>query len=248
MPDLPSDRASHCSAVVGKCCFLVGGYGNKTIDKYDLVTKTVTTVASMKTHRFEFGMCLHKSNQILVAGGCTYVDPHYSRRAEACWSADSCFLFNTATNSLKEVGSMNSKRRGPALVNCEGDVYAIGGIEEREELTSIEKFDSITETWTTVADLNIGRRMHRAVAHKHFIYVFGGEKTVGFHREPLNSIEKIDTRTNSVELLNVTLFSPRCLFAVAPIASQVYILGGTDISKLETFEIFDLEQQTFSKG
>ena len=241
LPDLPSDRASHQSIAIDRHIYLVGGDKNKTIDRYDPVNKTVSTVASMESPIFSFGMCLYKGNQIIVAGGCTDQND----------VSNSTFLFDTTTNSFKEVGKMTSGRRAFVLVNCCNTVYAIGGFStEYDYLRSIEEFDPITESWKKVkAKMKVARSSHQAVAHKHFIYVFGGKKKVFGSARVLDSIEKINTKTNYVELLTVKLEWPRMQFAAASKSSQVFLFGGHFSYYLtKTFEVFDLEQENILEG
>ena len=67
--DLPSGRFYHGSVVLNNSLYLVGGVGNRNIDKYDASTETFATVKSMETERSRFGACKCNDDSLIVAGG-----------------------------------------------------------------------------------------------------------------------------------------------------------------------------------
>ena len=99
------------------------------------------------------------------------------------------------------------------------------------------------------AKLHIPRCAQQAVAHKHFIYIFGG-----YCKRYLDTIEKYNLLTGKIELLDVKLRVARSDFSVVKINSDVYILigctwcrenGGDDPSLCE---IFNLETEEMREG
>ena len=173
LPDLPSERSYHGTAVIGNSVFLLGGFKNSTIEEYNHVTKKITHLCSMKRSLFssaisrnEFGLCIYKGDSLLIAVGC-------DDKGE---TTNNCFVFNTKTNAIRNIGSLNTKRRANALVNFEGKIFCIGGYNGAGYLNSIKVFDATNEKWkTTDFKLNDARSHHQAVAHKQFIYVLGGD-------------------------------------------------------------------------
>ena len=246
LQDLPSKRCWHCSAVIGNSVFLVGGYKNSTIKEYNIVTQKFTRVSSMKRSFFSsgicrsgFGMCVYKGDSLLIAGGKDDNDE----------TTNKCFVFNTNTKAIRDVGILNIKRFGNILVNFKGEIFCIGGYSPTGGyLNSIEVFDATTEEWKTSSlKLNIVRGGHQAVAHKQFIYVLGGyNRSVRY----TDSIERIDVSAGKVEMLSVKLKHARSLFAASKHNNVLYIFGGevkygniwaitnsTEVLNLDTLEI-----------
>ena len=249
LQDLPSERVHHGSAVIGNSVFLVGGWNNNTVDKYNTVSEEVTrinvgnkpTLSAARSYS-SFGMCVYRGDSLLIASGCP------NNRSEI---TKSCFLFDTKTQAVREVGSLNDGRAKHVLVNFDDEIFCIGGhsINWRgveTYFTSIEKFNPITEEWR-ISHLKLikGRFSHQAVAHKQFIYVLGGN--IGL-RKRTDTIERIDVSAGQVELLDVKLKHARSDFAVAMVKSDLYIFGGegcedsTEVLNLETLEIKELPE------
>ena len=244
LPDLLNDRSYHGSVVIRDSVFIVGGVDNKTIEEYDISTKTFKNIVTMKNYRRSFGICVFNRTEVLIAGG----------RGDYNTVINNCFLFNTNTKTFKKVGNMLSKKYGNVLVKVDGIVYSIGGRNDREKyLNTIETFDPVTEQWK-ISDvkLHIARDHHQAVVHKHFIYIFGGscEDKFGGPNEHTDTIEKYNLLTGQIELLDEKLRVGRSDFAVGKINSDVYIFGGLTRNGKRTAscEIFNLETEEIREG
>ena len=244
LQDLPSGRCWHGSAVIGNFVFLVGGYGNITIEKYDTTTKKITLVCLMKRSLNssaiscnKFGISIYKGDSLLIAGG---QDDKYK-------TTNNCFVFNTKTKAIRNVSIFKTKRRGNTLVNFKGEIFCIGGeLETCEKLNLIEVFDATTEKWkTTDFKLNIARHCPQAVAHKQFIYVLGGY--IGY-RKCTDTIERIDVSAGKVEVLNVKLKHARSLFAASKSNNDLYIFGGSVIDGDSSTEVLNLETLEIKEG
>ena len=61
-------------------------------------------------------------------------------------------------------------------------VYAIGGQDGTEVLSTVERFDLHTNTWTLVAPLPQPLRFMTSVSYKGKLFVFGGEGTTDVTR------------------------------------------------------------------
>ena len=55
--------------VIGNSMFIVGGHYNRTIEEYNISTKTLKNVTTMETSLFNFGICAINKNEALIAGG-----------------------------------------------------------------------------------------------------------------------------------------------------------------------------------
>ena len=183
-----------------------------------------------------FGMCLLNDEMLLIAGGIVGKDRHER-------VTNDCILFNTnykqfmffKYDQFKHLPSMNFKREGQVLVDMSGTIYSIGGWNREDKdrcLASIEEFHPSTNEWKiSPLKLQIGRGSHKAVAHKHFIYVFGGDCKAGL----TPTIEKIDTVTKRVEIIATKLPNARIGFAVAKVDEKILLFGG----KTATFDSTD---------
>ena len=190
----------------------------------------------MKIWRNGFGICVFNKTEVLIAGGC---DDFNS-------VTNNCFLFNTTSKTFKDIATMNTEICGHVLVNVDEVVYSIGGLDENgEELNTIEIFDPVTEQWK-VSDvkLHIARGFHQAVAHKHFIYIFGGWCEDGY----TNTIERFNVKTGQITIIDSKLHVRRGDFAVRKVDSDVYIFGDDDYDDKASFEIFNLETEEIRKG
>ena len=230
LPGLKSERDRHGSVAIGNSIFIIGGDYDTTIEEYNISTKTFTNVATMDPPLIDFGICAINKNEVLISGGfrCGIGNNDATNK---------CFYFNTKSKTFKKVAGMKTKRKGHVLVNLDGVVYSIGGERKYDDfLNTIETFDPATEQWKMLdVKLNIARRDHQAVAHKHFIYIFGG------WRGPfLDTIERFNVKTGQIELLDEKLRFARSRFAVGKINSDVYMFGclTTDV-----VEIFNLETE-----
>ena len=120
-PGLRRSRYNHGSVVIGDSVFLVGGDDNKSIEEYNISTKTFKIVAIMKKPRSCFGVCVINKSEVLVAGG---KDDKYNE-------TNNCFLFNTNSKTFKDIADMNTKRSRHVLVNLKEVVYSIGGWDDK---------------------------------------------------------------------------------------------------------------------
>lgn len=192
--------------------YLVGGVGNRNIDKYDSETKSFVTVKAMDTERSQFGICFFNKDNIIVAGGLI--------RGERTKTA---FLYNTRYNSITKISDLNEEKYGHVLVNCLGTVFAIGDFT-CEVTTSIEKYNPELEVWQKLpTNLQVPRYDARAVAHNEFIYVFGGRNV---YQNLENSIERLNVTTGEVTIIDSRMLVGRNCPALCKIDSDVYILGG----------------------
>jgi len=69
--------------------------------------------------------------------------------------------YNVDTNTWSQVAEMNHSRFWPGVIAHAGRLYAIGGSGEtmfdNDPLSSVEMYDPVTNTWTLVADMSVGR-------------------------------------------------------------------------------------------
>ncbi|CAJ1377354.1 unnamed protein product [Effrenium voratum] len=130
------------------------------------------------------------------------------------------------------VGSMLSEF--PALFPSQ--VYAIGGADAGETLSSVEKFDSKSCVWESLSPMLEPRESCAAVAVNSMIYVLGG---INGEAQCLNSVEGFSPVTGMWEALP-PMRHARAASAAVACAGQVYVIGGRDgFQSLDTVERFD---------
>lgn len=59
---------------------------------------------------------------------------------------------------------MISQRRALSAVTLADGIYAIGGFDGQNYLSSVEKYDEYTNTWTMITAMNHPRCTHHSVA------------------------------------------------------------------------------------
>jgi len=77
-----------------------------------------------------------------------------------------------------KIKSMQTPRMSFSAVNCDGVIYVTGGLSKLRDfstnLKSVERYNSATNKWMYVSDMNIKRRGHSACVLRNKIYVVGG--------------------------------------------------------------------------
>ena len=221
--------------------YVVGGFDNPDVDKFDPMTRSFKTVSSLETEQEFFGICQYDSDNFIFAGGYNVSNGK---------SLTATYTYNTKNSALKQVGSLNDERWAHVLVRSEsGDIFAIGGSNKRRRrFISIEKFDKENQSWNVIRTRLIkGRSNLQAVAHKTYIYVIGGRLQNG---SVTDSIEKFDVVTGQVQTVQKKLNVARAGFAAAKLGNLVYIMGGetSDSKKSNSVEILNLEFETIETG
>lgn len=87
---------------------------------------------------------------------------------------------------------MNEGRRALAAVSMPDGIYAIGGYNGKDYISSVEKYDIETDTWSVVCHLNSPKCTMTAVASPdaQSFFVIGG-----FNGTQLNEVEVYNTQT-----------------------------------------------------
>ena len=80
-----------------------------------------------------------------------------------------------ARGGWSTVASLSTAREFFAAAEADGLVYAIGGFDGSNILTSVEEYDPETDTWSTVASLSTARRQFAAAEADGLVYAIGGD-------------------------------------------------------------------------
>lgn len=161
--------------------FIFGGHDGRVqnrVECLNLTTTLWTKIPKMNMKRDELAACIGPDNMIYAIGG-------YGGGENAC--LQTAERFDMSTGKWEMIASMNEGRRAHAAVALPDGIYAIGGYNGKEYISSVEKYDYFTNQWTLVKPLNTPRCTLSAVASSdcQYIYVVGG-----FNGSPLNTVER----------------------------------------------------------
>ena len=108
-----------------------------------------------------------------------------------------------------------------SLVVFKGELYAIGGVEHMEPVSTVEKYSPLTNSWRYVASLNSPRRSCTALVAGSGIFVLGGFsgsvflKSVEFYNAELDEWQYQQPMIHSRSELTGVFFDQR-----------IYAIGG----------------------
>lgn len=136
-----------------RCIYVIGGYYRpndgrwsdaislKSVNKYDLYTKTWESVASISYPRNKHGAVI-LNRKIYVVGGEDDLLMHNSLE-----------IFNPQTETWSEGAPLNFPRCGFGLCACDGKIYAMGGWIGSLLGDSIEMYDPGEDSWVLYANI-----------------------------------------------------------------------------------------------
>jgi hypothetical protein len=244
---LPSPLITATCAAVGTDIYLFGGYNgsssSKAIYSFDSVTKMVTTLPTI----FERG----KSNLTCAAIGADI----YLFGASTQEDLALTYHFDSITKILTTLSAAFIKPYAEmACASIGTDIYLFGGRTGTgsNDFTnkSIFKFDSITQTITTLSTTmpSTGSRMACASIDTD-IFMFGGIKSTvssgGDASSLIGDIWNFDSLTQMITTIG-TLPTPRDSIGCAAIATDIYLFGGRNVAgRSSLIQCFDTLTQTF---
>src|SRR5712692_8326405 len=145
-------------------------------------------------------------------------------------------------------------RAGAAAAVIDDSIFVIGGRQSTggpcsggPYLTTVEKYDIDTDTWSPVAPLLNGRSDLAAVAHGGKIFVFGGCTGTTSAPSFTGEVDMYDPQTNTwTPLQSMTI--GRASLVAGHSGDKVYAIGGTTdgvlLSNLN--EVYDIPSNTWS--
>ncbi|KAL6437290.1 hypothetical protein ACFW04_005064 [Cataglyphis niger] len=123
-------------------------------------------------------------------------------------------------------------------------LYAIGGFDGKDRLSSVECYHPENDEWTMVPAMKCNRSGAGVASLGQYIYVIGGYDG----KSQLNSVERYDTERDVWE--NVSSVSiARSALSVTVLDGKLYAMGGYDGSTfLNIVEIYDSSQDQWIEG
>jgi len=185
-------------SVLGGPLYAVGGHDGwsylNTVERFDPSTRTWSHVASMTNQRSTCGVTvLH--DKLYAVGG---------RDGSACLRSVECYdphtnKWSPHTNKWSSVANMCKRRGGVAVGVLNGLLYAVGGHDapavsnpQQSRFTCMERYDPLTDTWTMVANLSIGRDAIGVCVLGQKLFAVGGYDGAGY----LSLVEAYDSKEN----------------------------------------------------
>ncbi|CAG7822048.1 unnamed protein product [Allacma fusca] len=191
------------------------GFPLDIVERYDILENRWETLAPLPISVHGCGATIVSCKLYLVGG-------RSSKHERRVWAYD------RKSDSWYESVPMKSHRVHVAVSGFNGELYAVGGIggaNENDEsyMSSVEKFDPMTNAWTTLAPMHEERAFHSVAVVDCFIYAMGGCNGKMW----LRAVEKFDTMCGQwSKVCNMSV--PRSSFGTTVSNGRIYCCGGYD--------------------
>lgn len=237
------------TAVADGRIYVIGGWNHnlggtfQTVEEYDPATDTWTQKADLSVPIHAVCTCT-VNGKIYVVGG--------SESVQLADPVSTVQMYNPARDTWTLKADMPAPRGDLACVAIDEKIYAIGGsirVSPTVDLVStVEVYDTVTDTWTRKADMTAARTGLRAAEVNGKIYVVGG---LDSGRNVLNVVEEydpaMDTWTRKADM-------PTARWSLSAVAvnRKIYAIGGSPFppwsGRLATMEVYDPQTDTWTKG
>lgn len=145
--------------------------------------------------------------------------------------------FQMENHEWNNLASMSCPRSGVGVCMVGNYIYAIGGFNGMERVSSGEKYDPMTNTWTAIASMPTQRSSLSLTYLDGYIYALGGRNT-----SHLRVVEQYCISTNEWYCCP-PMVEARCYPGTATHRKQIFAIGGFQNS---TVECFDMKVQAWS--
>lgn len=179
-------------------------------------------IASLLTARQEFAGA-YLNGKIYVAGGMD---------ANICCNAINRFdEYDIATDKWKQKADLPMNLNHSGICALSGKIYIIsgytGGNYSGQGVTkNCYVYTPLTNSWAEISPLPIACAAPGVVTYKGKIYVFGGNKNIGFDTFGNKTVYEYDPDKNSWVLINNQMPYGRCHIGTGLIGSKVYLSPG----------------------
>lgn len=138
---------------------------------------------------------------------------------------------NGFAGDWQQISELPTWRRGMAAAAVKGKIYLTGGFDHHKNLgggapalSTVDVYDTRTNTWQKAASMPTARISARAVVFSTDIYVFGGTEKI--RGEYTKIVEMYDTRTDTW-VRKRDMPTLRKGFVTAVVDGKIYIIGGS---------------------
>ena len=232
---LTQARYGIATAAVGTNVYLFGGDTDSddyitTIQKFDLINNSLTTLSVVLPTKLGISSAVSMGTNIYLFGGYTA-----SRTV-----SNKIYKFDTINETITTLSTtLANSAAGIGVAVVGTNVYLFGGDGYSAKRNTIQKFDTTTETISTVKTMTQSLAGIGVAAVGKDIYLFGGVED-----NYVNTIQKFNTLSLSLETLPTTLPNTTSYVATANIGGSVYLFGGYGGSKLNLIQKFNPNDNT----
>jgi N-acetylneuraminic acid mutarotase len=214
-----------------------------TAELYDPGSGTWSPTGNLTGPRAWHTATLLRSGKVLVAGGATN---DITSIAE---------LWDPVTGIWTATGSLTTARYGhTATLLQDGNVLIAGGSDDGDlwtTLDSVELYDPVAGTWTSIDSLTTGRVLDRATLLPSGKVLASGGYTRGYNSPPtsLNSAELYDPATRNWSYTGSLNRARNSHTTTLLPSGQVLVAGGDDWNRrvnLTSAELYDLSTASFT--
>ncbi|KAG8544922.1 hypothetical protein GDO81_021625 [Engystomops pustulosus] len=145
-------------------------------------------------------------NNIYVSGG---------DRSRDVW------MLNVQINNWVKMASMYTKRWWHGMVTSKGQIYAVGGFDGVKRLSTAERYNSFTNTWSPVTPMLEAVSSAAVVSCMNKLYVIGGAVNYG----NTDKVQCYDPEADRWTYVSSAPFSKDGISGVA-VDGTIYIVGG----------------------
>ena len=244
-PALPAKFSNHCSLLLNDYIYCIGGdfenrrFSSVTDRVWKLNSRKQTSswkqVASMNSKRCGMGAAVY-GDVIVVAGGEDENDRLLA----------STEVYQTSFNEWRTISSLKQQRCGHALVSCHGYLYAIGGWDGHNHLSSVERLSDLKAEWVNIEPILTPRAGLAAVNCDGVVYAIGGRS--GYDNSTtLKTVERYDSSAKKWNFVGDMNFK-RQAHAACVLRNKIYAVGGFDAddNAVTQIECYDPMLDTWS--
>jgi N-acetylneuraminic acid mutarotase len=184
------------------------------------VEGTWSTRADMPTGRWDLSTCVVDGKIYAFGGGSPFYQA--SRTVEE---------YNPATDTWTTKSEMPTARQGLSTSVVNGKIYAIGGgvspsssYNGTRTLSTVEKYDPATDTWTTKSEMLTARGFHSASVVDGRIYIIGGSPSI-----PFSGVLALDVYDPATDTWTRKGNIPRARYTgsfTGVVDGKIYVMGG----------------------
>ena len=154
---------------------------------------------------------------VLKGGIYAYLHPYHEAKI---------YRYDTETNCWDEVTAPPTVQRYPCVVADEQYLYIMGGASQGNMFQTTIRFDSSSNKWEKVADINEGRYNAFGATMNGKVLIAGGQQG----QEVISSCEVYNPPTDEWHLMP-SLKVPRCNASMVCCNGRLYVLGGATFNR-----------------
>ena len=228
----PTPESEFGATALGTRVYAIGGRtnGGTTVSIYDTSSNTWTFGAPMPTAR-RGAAVVAVGTTIYAIGGSACCEPGISPQYAANEAYD------TASNTWRILAPLPSPRSDAYAVEVSGKIYVIGGFSSTFSnstssfLSTIQAYDIISNTWSTLAPMPTPRDHVVAGVCGNDIFVIGGATNPFFTATSV--VEAYQIGSNKWVTGIAPMPTPRWEMAAAQIGNTLYVVGGGGFGNLD---------------